>query len=64
MVKRVAIIFPDGSLSIMPSSDGETNALAQAKRESDLYNKHERDKSKRAYFGVLDVDLTGFREKF
>lgn len=64
MVKRVAIIFPDGSLNVMSSIEGEAAATAQARREAAAYNKGERDASKRAYFGVLDVDLTGFREKF
>jgi hypothetical protein len=33
-VKRICIIFPDGSISIMPNGEGETAARIQAYRRN------------------------------
>lgn len=64
MVKRIAILFPDASLSIMTGQDGENAALAQARRETALFNKGERDKSQLAMFGEIEVDIMSFKERF
>lgn len=63
MVKRIAILFPDASLSIMTGQEGENAALAQARRETAIFNKGERNKSERAMFGEIEIDLMSFKER-
>ncbi len=62
MVRRVCIMFPDGSISVMPNGDGETAARVQAFREAARFNKGERDDRERAQFGLIEVDLMSFKE--
>lgn len=64
MVKRIAILFPDASLSIMSGQDGEVAAAAQARRECALFNKGERNKSELAQWGEIEIDLMSFKERF
>ena len=64
MVKRIAIIFPDQSVSLMSPVGGEAAALNRARREVELFNKGERDATERAQFGEIEVDLMSFKEKF
>lgn len=64
MVKRIAIIFPDQSVSIMSPAGGEAEALARARRETKTFNKGERDVAELAQFGEIEVDLMSFKQKF
>lgn len=63
MVKRIAILFPDASLSIMTGQDGENAALAQARRECAIFNKGERNLTERAMFGEIEINLMSFKER-
>lgn len=62
MVKRICIIFPDQSLSIMAGSAAW--AVIQARKETAIFNKGEKDTIKLAQFGEIEIDLMSFREKF
>ncbi len=63
MVKRICIIFPDGSLSIMSGAADRAEPINQARRECAAFNKHETDKAEMASFGEIDVDLMSFKER-
>lgn len=65
MVKRICIMFPDGSLSVAPN-DGRTenDLLAGVRREATLYNRGETDAKNKATIGAIEVDLMSFREMF
>lgn len=62
MVKRLCVLFPDGSLNLMSNEEGEAVAHNRARRETNLYNKGERDPQKLAMFGEIQVDLMSFKE--
>jgi hypothetical protein len=62
MVKRIAIIFPDASISIMPGSHDSAQAINQARREVRLFNRHETEPAKMAQFGEIEINLMSFRE--
>ena len=64
MVKRIAIIFPDQSVSLMSPVDGEIAAVARARRETASFNKGERDPAELAQFGEIEVDLMSFKQRF
>lgn len=64
MVKRIAILFPDASLTVMTGQDGEAAALVQARKECTLFNKGERDLTQRAMFGEIEINLMSFKERF
>ena len=64
MVKRLCVLFPDGSLNLMSNEEGEAVALKRARRECTIYNKGERDPKALAMFGEIDVDLMSFKERF
>lgn len=59
MVKRIAVVFPDGSINVVSGAKSEAQALHEARREKEVWNKGERDKSKHAM-----IDLNSFRERF
>jgi hypothetical protein len=61
MVKRLCVLYPDGSVSIMSPQDGEASATNRARRECAGYNKGERDLGNLAQFGEIDVDLMSFK---
>lgn len=63
MVKRICIIFPDGSLSIMAGAADRAEPLNQARRECAAFNRGEKDKTEKASFGEIDVDLMSFKER-
>lgn len=63
MVKRICIIFPDGSVSIMAGAADKAEPLNQARRECSLFNRGERDVNETASFGEIDVDLMSFKER-
>ena len=64
MVKRIAILFPDASLTIMSGQGGEAAAVIQARKETALFNKRERDPKQLAQFGEIEIDLMSFKERF
>ena len=61
MVKRLCVLFPDGSLSLISPQEGEAIATNGARRECALYNKGERDPLKLAQFGEIEINLMSFR---
>lgn len=61
MVKRLCVLYPDGSLNLMSPQDGDTLATIRARRECALYNKGERDPILLAQFGEIDVNLMSFK---
>jgi len=63
MVKRICIIFPDQSLTIMSNVKGEGSALHQAHFEAKIHNKGERDESRKAQVGEIEIDLTSFKQR-
>lgn len=64
MVKRFCVMFPDGSVNVMSHQDGESRALALARRECALFNKGETEPDRLATFGEIEISLTSYREKF
>jgi hypothetical protein len=64
MVKRIAILFADASLTIISGQLSEAAQLAQARLETSLFNKGERNPAKLATFGEIDIDLMSFKGKF
>lgn len=64
MVKRIAILFPDASLTIVSGQEGEAAAVNQARRECALYNKRETNPNELASFGEIEIDLNSFKERF
>jgi hypothetical protein len=64
MVKRLCVIYPDGSLHLMSNEDGEAAAINRARRRARTYNEGETDPRSLAAFGEIMVDLMSFREKF
>lgn len=64
MVKRIAILFPDASLTIVSGQGGEAAAVIQARKECRLFNKGERDPKELAMFGEIEVNLMSFKERF
>jgi len=63
-VRRFCILYPDGSVMILPGNMGEGDALAQAREECRIMNKGERDPHRKASFGEITVDLVSFKERF
>lgn len=64
MVKRMCVLFPDGSLNVMSNEKGEASARVAARRECQIWNKGEKDPSRLAMFGEIEVDLMSFKELF
>ena len=62
MVKRIAIIYPDASISVMAGAHDSAKAINQARREVRLFNKGEAAPAARAQFGEIEVDLMSFKE--
>ena len=62
MVKRYCVLFPDGSLNVHSNQNGDNAAAVEASRERDFYNKGERDPTKRAAYGLIDIDIVSFKE--
>lgn len=64
MVKRIAIVFPDQSLTIISGVGGEAAAVIQARKETQRFNKGETDPRELAQFGEIEIDLMSFKERF
>lgn len=64
MVKRIAVMFPDGSLNVISGQKSEAAALAEARAERDVWNKGEKDQRRLAAMGEIEVDLGSFKERF
>jgi hypothetical protein len=62
MVKRLCVLYPDGSLNIMSIEDGEASAHNRARRECNGYNKGSRATDYQAQFGEIQIDLMSFKE--
>jgi hypothetical protein len=62
MVKRICVLFPDGSMNVISGSQHRTEQINEARRDAAVWNKNERDPRKLAQFGEIDVDLIGFKE--
>lgn len=63
MVKRICIIFPDGSLSIMPKMENEQQQLNAARDEARGFNRGEKNRSELAMIGEIEINLTSFKER-
>lgn len=63
MVKRIAMLFPDASLTIMSAQNGEAAALAQARREMAIFNKGEKVSTNLVQVGEIEVDLMSFKQR-
>jgi hypothetical protein len=63
MVKRIAVLFPDGSMNVYSGSKSEAAQLAEGRHERDTWNKGERDAAKFAQMGEIEVDLMSFKER-
>jgi hypothetical protein len=63
-VKRICVLFPDGSILAMSNEDGELAAANRARQRKLLYNKGETDPQKLAMFGEIQIDLMSFKERF
>lgn len=62
MVKRLCVLYPDGSVSIMSLQDGNAaSSTNRARRECLSYNKTARDATELAEFGEIDIDLMSFK---
>lgn len=64
MVKRIAVLFPDGSANIISNRNGEVAAVNEARDECRAWNKGERKSENLAQFGEIEIDLVSFRERF
>ena len=64
VVKRIAVVFPDQSISLMSPVNGEAAAIARARRETATFNKGESDPAELAQFGEIEVDLMSFKQRF
>lgn len=64
MVKRIAILWPDASLSIISGRGSEASQISQARKETALFNKGERDPKELAMFGEIEISLMSFKERF
>lgn len=64
MVKRMAILFPDASLSIISGQQSDAAQIIQARKECALFNKGEKNPKELAMFGEIEVDLMSFKERF
>jgi hypothetical protein len=64
VVKRVAVLFPDASLTIISGQKSEAAAVIEARNECKVWNKGERDPKRLAMFGEIEVDLGSFKERF
>lgn len=63
MVKRICVLFADGSINVIAPHKGEGAALSEARHDRDVWNKGERDRAKLAQVGEIDVDLMSFKER-
>lgn len=63
MVKRICVLYPDGSINALSSGRGEQHALNEARDEARRYNKGEKDRSQLALVGEVEVDLMSFKER-
>lgn len=61
MVKRICIIFPDQSVTLMSPVGGEARALSTARDELRIWNKDTRQPP--AQMGEIEVDLLSFKER-
>lgn len=64
MVKRICVLFPDASLTIVSGQKGEAAAVIEARNECAMWNKGERKPERLAQFGEIEVDLMSFKERF
>lgn len=63
MVKRMCVLYPDGSVSVMSNVLGPVEAMNEARSTANGFNKGEKDKTQFALSGEIEIDLVGFREK-
>ena len=61
-VKRICVMYPDGSVNIYSGKVYPGQELNDARRERDNFNKAERDKRHQAAVGEIMVDLMTFKE--
>ena len=62
MVKRLCVLYPDGSLNLMSGSKSPADQVNEARLLRDGFNKGETDKAELASFGEIQVDLMSFKE--
>lgn len=62
MVKRICVLYPDGSLNVLSGNRGEQH-LNEARAEERGYNKGETRQDEKALVGEIDVDLMSFKER-
>lgn len=63
MVKRVCVLYPDGSLCVMAGGGrSEAAQVNEARKLCDGFNKGETDKAELAMFGEIAVDLVSFKQ--
>lgn len=64
MVKRICVLFPDASLSIISGQRGDAHAVNEARDECARWNKGEKKPERLAQFGEIEIDLMSFKERF
>lgn len=63
MVKRMCVLYPDGSINVVEGNQRSDAAqINEARKLCDGFNKGETDKAKLATFGQIEVDLMSFKE--
>lgn len=63
MVKRICVLYPDGSLNVLSGNRGEQHNLNEARAEARGYNKGETRQEEKALVGEIEVDLMSFKER-
>lgn len=61
-VKRICVMFPDGSINVYSGKVYPGQELNDARRERDNFNKLERNPRLHAAIGEIMVDLGSFKE--
>lgn len=62
MARRICIVYPDGSMTVF-AAESEGAALAAGRHELKIYNRGQRDQTKKAQLGEIEVDFVSFRER-
>ncbi len=62
MVKKICVLYSDGSMNVLSGKRGEENAIAEARGEALVDNRHVKEQKDLARVGMIEVDLDSFEE--
>ena len=62
-VKRMCVLYPDGSLNLMSGNNSEAAQVNEARKMCSGFNRGETNPDELAMFGEIEVNLSSFKER-